>query len=331
MFRPAYRLTLGSARIDSIVDPGASTVTSLTVELDLDTPIDQVTVSLAQVGGVAPALGDDVVVELGYADDGLTRVFTGTVADVTPDITTTRVVAHSLMRRLLDLRVDEMYLQRTAGAIVRDLCDRARLPTSAVEDGVRFPAYVADGSRDAYRHVRALGDASGFDTYVDPEGRLVFRRFGGAVTFHVYEYGSHLIEVATQTLPPWTTGITVYGESPVDAVGEEAVGWLTKRFTPGTAGSATATARIVNAALRTNAAAQSAADAADLHWRQRRRTGRLRGLGRAAVGLGDGVRIQGAPDQRLNGEFQVRSVRHHLTKLVGFTSEVGFWSLGSDA
>jgi phage protein D len=86
----------------------------------------------------------------------------------------------------------------------------------------------------------------------------------------------------------------------------------------------------VNAALRTNAAAQSAAEAAHLRWRQRSLTGRVRGLGRAAVALGDGVRIQGAPDGRLNGEFQVRSVRHHLTKRAGFTTEVGFWSLGSD-
>jgi phage protein D len=328
--RPAYRLSFGSTRIDSIGDPGASTVTALTVELDLDTPVDQATVSLAQVGGVVPALGVDVVVELGDADEGLTKVFTGTVTDVVPDITTHRVVAHGPMRALVGLSVDEMYLQRTAGSIVRDLCDRADLATGVVEDGVRFPAYVADGARDAYRHVRALAEASGFDAYADPDGRLVFRRFGGAVTFHLYEYGAHIIEAATRAQPPWTTGVTVYGESPVDAVGDEAVGWLTKRFTPGTAGAATATTRVVNAALRTNAAAQSAADAADLRWRRRSLTGRVRGLGRAAVALGDGVRIQGAPDGRLNGEFQVRSVRHHLTKRAGFTTEVGFWSLGSD-
>jgi phage protein D len=329
VFRPAYRLTIGSARVDSSEDPGESTVTGLTVALDLDTPADEAVIELAQVDGAAPALGGEVIVELGYLDDGLTKVFTGTVADVTAGITTTRVVAHSPMRKLLALRVDEMYQEMTAGRIVRDLCERAGVATATVEDGTQYPAYVVDGRRNAYLHVRGLADDSGFDVHADPDGRLVFRPFSGSITFHVFEYGGQLMDARGTELPRWAEALVVFGESPTDARGTEARGWLTKDFPAGRTGTGTV-ALLEDASLRTNAAAQAAADAADLRARQRTRIGRLRGLGRAAVALGDGVRVRGASEAGLNGSFQVRSVRHRLTKLAGLTTEVGYWSLGSE-
>ncbi len=114
MFRPAYKITFGSSVIDSAADPTRSTVVALAVSLDMDTPADEAVIHLGRVGGVQPGLGVDVTVELGY-DDSVTKVFTGTIADLRPDITTTRVTALSPMRDLLALRVAQTYENKTAG------------------------------------------------------------------------------------------------------------------------------------------------------------------------------------------------------------------------
>jgi phage protein D len=330
MFRPAYRLTFDGTTIDSAQDPAQSTVVALDVSLALDTPADQAVIHLGRAGGVQPGVGVDVTVQLGYADDSMTLVFTGTVADVRPDITATRVVALSPMARLLALRVEQTYQNRTAGQIARDLAGQAEVEVEAAEDGVSFLAYVADGGRNAYQHIRALADKSGLDVYVTPEGKLAFRRFAGRVTTHVFAYGQQIIELAVQASPAAAEQVQVYGESPADAQGDQAFAWLTKQFNAGTAGSGAPTLLLQDPSLRTEAAAGTAARAAARRLRQRTLTGRLRALGRAQVKLGDAVRITGAPDEHMNATFQVRRVRHHVDKRGGFTTEIVFWDTGSD-
>jgi phage protein D len=330
MFKPAYKLTLGSTTLDSVAAPTQSTLVALDVSLDLDTPADQAVIRLGRVDGPHPAVGDDVSVELGYADDGMHRVFTGTVADVRPDITATRVTALSPMRELMALRVEQTYQNKTAGEIARDLAGQAGVSVDTVEDGVSFLAYVADGGRNAYQHIRALADKSGLDVYVTPEGKLVFRRFAGTVTTHVFEYGQHIIELVVQAAPATAAQVQVFGESPADAQGDGAFAWLTKSFNPGTAGSGAPTLLVQDPSLRTGTAANTAAQAAAQRLKQRTLTGQLRALGRAPVKLGDAVRVTGAPDDCMNETFQVRGVHHRLTKGAGFTTRITFWSLGSD-
>jgi phage protein D len=329
MFKPAYKLTIGSVEIDSAADPARSTVVTLDVSLDLDTPADQAVIGLGRVNGPPVAVAADVTVELGYADDAMTRVFTGTVVDVQPDITTTRVTALSLLSKLLALRVEQTYQNKTAGQIVRDLAGQAGVPVDAIEDGGRFLAYVADGRRNAYQHIGALADKSGCDVYVTPEGKLRFRKFAGAVTVHTFEYGKHIVELTMEASPDVAEQVQVFGESPADAQGDTAFAWLTKSFNPGTAGSGEPRLPIQDPSLRTRVAAETAAQAALRRLQQRTLIGRLRALGRAQVKLGDAIRIAGAPDDRMNATFQVRSVHHRLTKRAGFITDITFWSLGS--
>lgn len=330
MFQPAYKLTLGSSVIDAVADPTRSTVTVLDVSLDLDVPADQVTIKLGRVDGPQPAIGDDVNVELGYADDTTARVFTGKVAKVQPDITTTRVTGLNRIDELLALRIEQTYQNKSAGQIFRDLAGQARVSVDVVEEGVHFLAYVADGRRNAYQHMRALADKSGFDVYTTPEGKLAFRQFAGNATSHVFEYGQHIIELEVQAVQAAAQQVKVFGESPADSQGEAAFAWLAKRFNPGTAGTEAPTLLIEDPSLRTRAAADTAARAAARRLSQRTLVGRLKALGRAQVKLGDRIRIVGSPDERMNATFQVRSVRHRLTKKAGFTTEVTFWSIGSE-
>jgi phage protein D len=331
MSRPAYRLNLGSTRIDSIAEPMRSTVVSLDVSLDLDAPIDQAVIRLGRVDGPRPDVGDDIMLELGYADDSMVRVFSGTVADIRGDITTIGVAGLSPMANLVSLQVAQTFRNKTAGEIVRELAGQADVPVDTVEDGVSFLAYVAESDRNAYQHIRALAENSGLHVYITPEGALAFRRLDGALTVHLFEYGKHIIDLTVRATPLAASEVRVFGESPADAAGDAAFAWLTKSFDPGTAGSGDTTLLIEDPSLRTRAAANTAAEAAARRLRQRTIVGRLRGLGHPQVKLGDGIRITGAPDDRMNATFQVRSLHHRLTKRQGFTTEITFWSLGDEA
>jgi len=320
---PAYRLTVGGKVVDTTEEPRTSTVVSLAVSLDLDTPADSLTLVLGQVDGLRPARGDDVRVELGYTDDDdLTRVMIGTVTAVEAGLTRTRVVAHAGASLFLHATTDRTFESKTAGAIVRDLAGSAGVEVAAADEGINFPAYVVDGRQSLYRHVRDLADLCGFDVYLDPSGKLVFRRFAGSGTVHVFEYAKHLMELSVLETPAPAVTVEAWGESPGLGRGSNAWAWLTKDFggSKGTSGRGSGTVLLERAALRTAEAAQKAADSAFTATVRREVRGRMVGLGRPQLALGDAVRLSGVPTRDLDQTYQVRSVTHRITKSGGFTT-----------
>ncbi len=327
MLTPAYKLTLGGQVVDSAGEPRASTVVELGVSLDLDTPADRFTVMLGRVGIPAPAREDAAVIELGYASGGgLTQVMTGTVVTLEPGLVRIRVAGHSAAEALLHTFADETFESKKAGEIVRELAGRAGVGVARAEDGIEFPAYVVDGRRSLYHHVRELSRLCGFELYVDAAGELVFERFTGG-TVHVFEYARHLLELEGLAAPPPAATIEAWGESPGGS--DESWAWLTKDFSgaKGSAGTGDPVLVLERPALRTAAAAAIAAEAARTAIARRALRGRLKGVGRPEVKLGDSIRLSGAPEATLDGLFQVRSVNHHLDKQAGFTTTVGFRSI----
>jgi phage protein D len=327
MLKPAYKLTIGDKIVDTTEEPQASTVVDLTVALDMDAPADGFTLVLGQVNGLKPERDDEAVIELGYTDDGeLIQVMTGTVAAVEPGLTTSRVIGYSAAATLLRTFVEQTYESKTAGQIVGDLAGRADVDVAAAEDGITFPAYVVDGRRSVYHHMRDLADLCGFDLYVSADGELVFEEFVSGKTVHVLEYAKHIVELDVLQAPPRAESVEAWGESPGGGQAEEAWAWLTKDFggSKGTAGSGDPKLSLERPALRTADAARVAADAA--HTRIQRRTlrGRLLTVGMPQFKLGDAVRLRDVPEDVLNGTFQVRKVTHRITKPGGFTTEVGF-------
>ncbi len=327
MLTPAYKLTLGHKVVDTTDEPRASTVVDLTVMLDLDTPADGFSLVFGNVGSFRPARDDEAVIELGYADDsgGLTKVMTGKVSVVEPNLTTTRVVGTSGAAPLLRTFVEQTYESKTAGAIVRDLAGRAGAPVATVEDGIRFPAYVVDGRRSAFHHMLDLAGLCGHDLYCDAEGKLVFERFLAGKTVHVYEYAKHIVELDALRGPARAGRVEAWGESPTDRKGDESWGWLTTDFS-GSRGEAGQGGLLLleRPALRTRAAARTAAQAALTDLQRRTLRGHLVGTGRPAVKLGDAIRLSGVPgDDALNASYQVRSVTHRITKAGGFTTTLG--------
>lgn len=336
LLTPAYRLTVADRVVDTTDEPRASTVVELTVELSMETPADRFVLELAQVGSFQPEMGDDAVIELGYAPDEdeatseeLVRVMTGEVVEREPGLVTERVIGFSAAHALLRTFVDQTYEEKTAGQIVRDLAERAGVDTATVEDGETFPAYVVDGRRSAWHHARELADLQGFDLYVDAEGALVFQRFAGGAVSHVFEHAKHILFLDRRSVPERAATVRAVGESPGASRGDESWAWLTKDFSrwQGEEGSGEPLLLVERSALRTSRTAALAAIAARTELRRRAVTGRLLALGRPQVKLGDSIRIAGVPEEGVDDTCQVRRVTHRLHKGRGFTTEIGFRGL----
>lgn len=325
MLTPAYKLKIGSKLVDTTDEPRASTVVALRVDLDLDTPADGFTFVLGNVGTFRPAREDEVTIELGYAGEDLVLVMTGLVDSAEPSLTTLRLMGYGGAAPLLRSYLDQTFESKTAGEIVRDLADRAKVEIARAEDGIRFPAYVIDGRRSFWQHLRDLADLSGFDLYLDPENKLVFERFSGGRTAHVLEYGKHILELEVLRTLARAGRVEAWGESPTASQGDDAWAWLTTDF-QGSRGEAGEGSLLLleRPALRTRQAAHTAAQAAFTEIRRRTVRGRLVILGRPQVRLGDSIRLKGLADEPLNTFFQVRRIIHRITKAAGFTTEIGF-------
>ncbi|SRR6266498_26004 len=326
MLKPAYKLTIGSKVVDTTDEPKASTVVDLKVALDLDTPADSFTFELGNVGSFKPAREDDVKVELGYADNGgLTQVLKGTVETGEPNLTTTLIAGHSGANALLRTFVEQTYESKTAGAIVRDLADKAGLQVATAEDGINFPAYVVDGRRSAYLHMQDLADLCGLDLYINPDGKLIFEKFINGKAVHVFEFAKHIVAFNVSRTPPLAGLVETWGESPAGSQGENSWAWVTTDF-KGSRGSAGSGALLLRErpALRTKEAAGTAAEAILTNIKRRTLRGNVMTIGRPEVKLGDAIRLSKMADDSLNTNFQVRSVTHRITKLGGFTTTVGF-------
>ncbi len=339
MLRPAYRIVIGDQVVDTTDEPRASTAVELTVRLDMDTSADGFTLVQGQVGGLTAAPGDDASIDLGYADGvgGLVRVVTGLVVAVEPGLETKRIVGHSTADRLLRAFTDRTFEDTTAGGIVRSLASDAGVGIERVEDGLSLPAYVVDGRRHAARHIRALAELSGFDTYVTAEGRLVFEVFAGSRTVHVLKYGEHVLEAELARARPRAGTVETWGDSPGSSRGDESWAWLTKDFSPrrGTAGSGSPRLLVERPALRTAQAAATAATAIAEVLEERALRGRVRIQGRPQVVLGDLVRLERFPPMagvdEIDGTYQVRGVCHRITKTGGLVTDLEFRSLAGPA
>jgi hypothetical protein len=336
MLTPAYKLTIGDRIVDTTDQPQASTLVDLTVALDMEVPADSFSLVLGQVGGLSPQRDDDAVIELGFAGNGdatgsgqgLSRVMTGTVVTVEPGLTTKRVIGHSPADLLLRFTTEQTYEAMAAGQIVSDLAGQAGVAVANAGDGISFPAYVVDGQRSAYHHMRDLADLCGFDLYVDDQGQLVFEPFQRGKTIHTFEYAKQILALRARQAPPRAGQVAAWGESPGGSQAEEAWAWLTKDFSgmAGSAGSEGSTLLLARPALRSAEAAQAAADAAHSRIQHRTLRGRLLVLGQPEVKLGDAINLSNVPEDALNDTFQVRSVTHRITKLGGFTTSIGFWA-----
>jgi hypothetical protein len=354
MLKPAYKLTIGRKSgaaagplgavsnvaaavpgsggakvIDTTSEPQASTLIDLVATLDMDGPASSFTLVMGQVGSFKVEQDAEVTIELGYADNGvLTQVMIGGVVHVEPTLITRRITGHSSLQLLHHTYVDQTYEEKNAGQIVRDLAEQAGVSVASAENGISFPAYVIDGRRCVARHLRDLAGLCGFDLYVNADNELVFKPFTGGATVHVLDYARHILALEIVRTPATISQVEAWGES-AGSGAADTWAWLTKDFSGlrGTAGSGNVKSLLERPALRTGAAARTAANALLTDLERRAMRGSLLIAGRPEVKLGDAVRLREVPEASLNGDYQVRSVTHYLNKQAGYTTSIGFRSL----
>ena len=322
MLKPTYKVKIGSETFE----PGAqSPLVSIRVNQDIDIPAD----SFETEFGVSDKTtkikeGDEVTIQIGYEED-LKDVFKGTVDGVRPGVSDVTVRGLNTATKLLELRVNQVYFNRNAGEIVKDLANKAGIKPDA-SDGVKFSVYYLDDSKNAHEHIRELAQKCGFDAYMTPEGNLVFKKYTKG-TVHALEYGVNVIEAEVQEDRPTVKSVMVQGESASSFKGADSWPWLTKKEVSGTKeGTSSTGAEILvqDASIKETGAAGDMAGAL-MDNISRTFSGTVKIVGDAGIKLGETVEIKGMSNSKMNGEFQVRSVEHYISKASGFTTQIG-WS-----
>jgi hypothetical protein len=337
---PRFSLKLGSLRSDT--DRPAGGPSYFAVDRSLEIPADGLRVLLAERGEVVP--GDEAELELGD-EDGLERVFTGTVVEVRPHAAGVEVFAAGTVLALLELRASSLYQEQTAGDIARDLIGRAGLDEGDISDGLSLPRFAVERRRSAFPQLKALATRLGFDLFSDREGKIHFRGLGEAANLGsgglagaagaaagaagallggggALAFGKHLIATGGVSRPALGRKIVVGGESPMSGQGEDKSFWLTAKDTDfeGSAGEGEETV-VLDPLARTKDMAGRFAAGYLAGLRRKRRELKVTVLGQAELDLGDPLETVEAPEALLNGKGFVKALRHRFGGGRGFLTE----------
>jgi hypothetical protein len=327
MQKPSYRLKLGPTTVDSSID-WAPVAVDITVVKDMDVPIDILNVCLVGTNQLKIQRGDTASLELG-SNGTLVRVMEGKVDNTSLTFTTAVISVFSAFSQLAHLRANEVYLDRQAGDIVKDLAQKAGVDIAENQAGINLPAYVVNQEKNAYEHCRELAEKCGFDLYCDTEGKLVFKKFNKRRGDHTLRFAIDILSVDTFFTEPPYDGVTVYGESPASSLGADTWSWFTKDFSSSRGSAGIEGGLLIrDPSIRVKESATTYSEAKLRQFKSRTTSGRITVLGKPEVKLGDAIEIKDCPNQEINNIFQVRSLRHLLDKEDGFITEIGFCGLG---
>ena len=344
---PRFSFTAGQLTADS--DSPVAAPSRFVVERSLDVPVDGLRVLLAESGGVAA--GDAVELELGD-DDGLERVFTGTVAEVRPRLGGCQLLCVGTLLALAELRVASFYQDQSAGDIVKDLIGQASLQQGQIEDGITLPRYAVERRLGALAQVRRLAERLGYSVFSDREGKVHFRGLGAAASLGAgglggiagaaagaagaaagalglggsgggLTFGVHLLAARGAAQPAFARKVTVGGESPMSGQGEDKSFWLTAKDTDyqDSAGSGDEWL-ITDGAARTKDMALRFAEGYAAAFARRARAVRVSVLGMPTVELGDSLSTSEAPEAGLNASGTVTALRHRFGERDGFVTDL---------
>jgi phage protein D len=333
--RPVLELRFGSATAG---DWGRH-LAWLVVERSLAPSVDAVELCLAAREGGATAapelaLGDAGSVSMGYEDAGVRPVFAGAVQAIKRSIDgTRRVTATGGAAILARLRVSQSYERQSAGDVVRDLARRAGVSAGTIDDGIDLPFFVADDRQSAYAHIAMLARRSGVVAYFTPEDELTFAGPSGESPAPAFRYGQDVLALAVDLATQLAGATIVTGEGAASSHGLDAWHWPAKDASAvtKTAGEGQPERRAYDAGLRTVDAAEAAAIAAAEARALAARAGVLAVPGAPDVEPGGVIEIAGTGTLALDGQCQVRHVRHVYTKRLGFTTTIQFSRLASGA
>jgi phage protein D len=336
LLHPAYKIQIGQLKL--VPNESEGEVTGIAVEMSMDAPSNLFEGFLrVKEQGLEFDKGDSVIVSLGYDEDTKTDVFKGSIHTLSSKFSRVSVYALSSMSNLCSLHIDRFYEQQTAGAVIKDLARTVGVSLDEVADGIHLPYYAVSSKKNAYEHIRDLAQDSGFDTYFTNEDKLVFKKYDGTKK-HTLEYGKDILNIVKTDQKDQVQSVKVVGESPSSTKGADTSHWLTKQQVKGTAsgsargtgggaralggsetgsGSGSSQVLVQNRLVRDTETASKVAEA-NLARLESTTNLLVEIVGSSKIMLGHGVKIEKMPDKLLNGEYQVRTVEHYLSKSSGF-------------
>ena len=315
---PNYAVTIGSEEFSS---DGENKVVSIKVARGIGLPTDRCEVLLASSDGYSFQKGDDLTVELGYGTS-LKPVFSGLVEDIERLLAKVRVTALGPVVLLLQLRLNRVYLNQTAGNIVTNIAKEANVQVQKVSDGITLPTYVIDENSNAYEHILKLAERCNFDAYITENEKLVFQEWGGGKNYSI-QYGKEITSLKTLDFSPLYASARVHGESPSSMKGSDTGHWLTKQEVKGEAGSMLVMS-IDDPAIKDKKTAETVAKARKSKLEYTFGVA-VETVGNPAVKLGDTVTLIDVPIPNLDGPLEVRSIQHYFSKAKGFTTIINCW------
>ncbi|MEM9337540.1 MAG: hypothetical protein AAGA66_02345 [Bacteroidota bacterium] len=311
----SYDIAIGTKTYQT---PGAAGLKSLNTYSTLTTPVNSAIIELT--GMETTGTGDEVKVKLG-SEGKTTLVFTGVVRSVTYSLESTTVYATSASEPLTRYQVAVAYENQAAGAIVKDLADQLGLSVGKAAEGVQFPRYTLTAKQAAWHHIKTLGAYSGVDSWSDETDTLQFTPYVSKPS-NPFTYGVDVLETEKEAVSVTLDGVVVFGES--DGQEEESF-WLKKATVKGTAGKTTGVVKShAIYAARTEDLCKKIATNLLEAVTQRKSRGRTRVLNGEQVRLGATFSLKGAPENILNGNYKVVSVRHELNPEEGYTTEINW-------
>jgi phage protein D len=266
--------------------------------------------------------GKEITVEMGY-EDGLVRVFEGTIDKNNPGISEIRVVAMSPAVKLLLTRCNQVFLDMSAGDIASTIAGDSGFQLSA-SPGANLRAYYMDSSKNAYEHLMELAVKSGFNFYVTSDNELFFGEDSKGDS-HKLEYGVNVIQAdahedfqAASTV--WVVGETFEEHFMKDqyfAENDEELEDVKKKL------GIDAEFIVYDASIKDVDTAKGLAKGLSENLKKTL-SGTFKIIGNAEIKLGDEIQVSGMKHSKMNGDFQVRSIEHYLSKTAGFTTLVGW-------
>lgn len=289
-------------------------------------------------GASLPDPGAPLTVELGF--DGSNKpAFSGEVDGVRATISGVTVTAGDALARLANSFGAGTFVDRSAGAIVRDALDIADATAGTLDDGPTLGQYVLYPGLSLLHHLRVLAEQVGAVLFADADGKVHFI-LATAGKSHSFSLTSDVLAVDLRRTPTARSGIEVWGEGAGSSKGASKAHWLTPDLagvsaTAGTTGTAVyaapataCTVLVRDGAVRTGDAATAVAK------------GRAAALERKLWGS---LEVAGAPDVAPNdlvtltdfslghledlvgaAALRVRRVRHRLDLERGFTTRMEF-------
>lgn len=308
------------------VDPWLRSLVSIQSESHLAPTVNQLKIELAD-DSQSPEFNveDEGDIQLGYADDELHTVFTGIINHVQIDLTKKATVAVTNAAYLMSqMRVNESFEQQSAGDIVESIAGSAGVETDNIEPGIDFPFYVIDDSKNLYQHVASLAEKCGFIAYIGTDNKLNFGSVPSGPADKTFVYGVDILAAKSTKTKHNVDQVSVVGQGAAGSQGTDAWNWLVKdpASVSSSAGTGSNARLFSDHSIRSADAAQQAAASRSFLINQSAYKVKITVAGAAEVAVGSRVEITDVPNDSLNGEGVVASIRHQYSKYLGFTSEI---------